>query len=96
MAFTLPEYTAPDFTRPELMDAPDCRLEAAETDGVAPEYYHSTSMFPEYFKINGEWKLAKESRMDSSVVLRDDGSLDVVENRNLKKGDLVVLGRSED
>ena len=96
MAFTLPEYTAPDFTRPELMDAPDCRIEPAETDGVAPEYYHSTSMFPEYFKINGEWKLAKESRMDSSVVLREDGRLDVVENRNLKKGDLVVLGRSED
>ena len=96
MAFELPEYKAPDFTVPELANAPDCRLEAAERDGVAPEYYHSTSMFPEYFKINGEWKLAEESRMDSSVVLRESGRLDVVENRNLKKGDLVVLGRSED
>ena len=34
--------------------------------------------------------------MDSSVILRPDGRLDVVENRNIKKGDLVVLGRSED
>ena len=33
--------------------------------------------------------------MDSSVVLRDDGHLDVVENRNLKKGDKVILGRTE-
>ena len=96
MAFTLPEYKAPDFTRPEFMSAPDCRLAPADMDGVAPEYYHSTSMFPEYFKINGEWKLAEESRMDSSVILRDDGRLDVVENRNIRKGDMVVLGRSED
>ena len=34
--------------------------------------------------------------MDSSVVLRPDGTLAVVENRNLKKGDQVILGRSED
>ena len=96
MEFTIPEYKAPDFTSPKLANAPDCRFEAADRDGVAPEYFHSTSMFPEYFKVNGEWKLAEESRMDSSVVLRPDGRLDVVENRNLRKGDLVALGRSED
>ena len=33
--------------------------------------------------------------MDSSVVICDDGHLAVVENRNLKKGDKVILGRSE-
>ena len=96
MKFKIPEYKAPDFTSPKLANAPDCRFEAADRDGVAPEYFHSTSMFPEYFKVNGEWKLAEESRMDSSVVLRPDGRLDVVENRNLCKGDLVALGRSED
>ena len=53
-------------------------------------------MYPEYYKIHGEWKLAKESRMDSSVVLTEDGSLKVVENRNLQEGDKVILGRSED
>ena len=96
MAFKLPVYTAPDFTKPEFVNAPDVQLKAAEKDGVAPEYFHSTSMYPEYYKINGKWTLAEESRMDSSVVLREDGHLDVVENRNLKKGDLVILGRSED
>ena len=96
MIFEMPVYMAPDFTKQDLVNAPDCRFEAAEMDGVAPEYFHSTSMFPEYFKVNGEWKLAEESRMDSSVVLRPDGRLDVVENRNLRKGDLVALGRSED
>ncbi len=34
--------------------------------------------------------------MDSSVVLTEDGSLKVVENRNLQEGDKVILGRSED
>ena len=96
MSFEMPKYKAPDFTREELKNAPDAKFEVADMDGVAPEYYHSTSMFPEYFKINGEWKLAEESRMDSSVVLRPNGRLDVVENRNIMKGDQVILGRSED
>ncbi len=95
MSFVLPPYTAPDFSLPGLAAAPDAQLAAAEADGIAPEGYHSTSMFPEYFKIDGVWTLAEESRMDSSVVLRPDGRLDVVENRNLKKGDRVVLGRTE-
>lgn len=95
MSFMLPEYHAPDFARPELAGAPDVRTAVAEADGVAPEGYHSTSMFPEYYKIGGQWRLAEESRMDSSVVLRPDGRLDVVENRNLRRGDRVLLGRSE-
>ena len=60
-----------------------------------PEEFHSTSMYPEYFKINGKWTLAEESRMDSCVVLEDDGTLSVVESRNLKKGQRVMLGRTE-
>ena len=39
--------------------------------------------------------LAEESRMDSSVVICEDGHLEVVENRNLKQGQKVILGRSE-
>ena len=96
MAFQMPKYHHPDFNRPELASAPDAKYEVVEKDGVAPDYFHSTSMYPEYFKINGTWVLAEESRMDSSVVLCDDGHLEVVENRNLKKGDKVILGRSED
>lgn len=96
MSFTLPAYKAPDFSAPALQNAPDARWARAELDGVAPEGYHSTSMYPEYFKLDGVWRLAEESRMDSSVVWREDGRLDVVENRNLRRGDRVLLGRSED
>ena len=95
MSFHLPEYHHPDFSQKQFTDAPNVKWEIAEKDGVAPEYFHSTSMYPEYFKIDGEWVLAKESRMDSSVVIQEDGHLEVVENRNLKKGDKVILGRSE-
>ena len=94
MSFKMPTFNHPDFTDEKFINAPDVKYIEAEMDGVAPEYYHSTSMYPEYFKIDGKWTLAKESRMDSSVVINPDGSLSVVENRNIKKGDkvLVVIG----
>ena len=95
MPFRMPEYVHPDFSEERFINAPDVAIAMAEKDGVAPAYYHSTSMFPEYFKVNGQWKLAEESRMDSCVVLRDDGTLDVVEARNLKQYDKVILGRTE-
>ena len=95
MSFVLPKYYHPDFAEERFANAPDAAIAEAEKDGVAPPNYHSTSMYPEYFKIGGQWKLAEESRMDSCVVLRDDVSLAVVEARNLKKGDKVILGRTE-
>ena len=95
MHFKMPVYTHPDFTQSIFQNAPDVKVSPVQIDGTAPEGFHSTSMFPEYYKVKGKWILAKESRMDSCVVLRDDGELDVVEARNLKKGDMVILGRSE-
>lgn len=98
--FVLPAYHEPDFASPKLAQAPDATLATVEQDGVAPESFHSTSMYPEYFKIGGAWHLAPESRMDSSVVVGEepDGkvALDVVENRNLRAGQRIVLGRTED
>ena len=95
MAFQFPVYHAPDFTESRFVNAPNAAWAFCEADGVAPEGYHSTSMYPEYYKLDGVWTLAPESRMDSSVVWRPDGRLDVVENRNLRKGDRVILGRTE-
>ena len=95
MPFDMPIYYAPDFTKAQFVDAPNVTYAVAEKDGVAPDNYHSTSMYPEYFKIDGKWVLAEESRMDSSVIICDDGHLAVVENRNIRKGDKVILGRTE-
>ena len=95
MSFTLPQYHAPDFTQPMFQNAPSVTFRSAPRDGVAPEGYHATSIFPEYFKVNGDWLLAEESRMDCVAVLRE-GRIAVVEFRNLKAGEPVVVGRTED
>ena len=91
----LREYYPPDFAEERFVSAPDARLEAAPLDGVAPFGYHAMSIFPEYFKVGGRWLLAEESRMDCVAVLKN-GRIEVVEFRNLKQGDPVVTGRSED
>ena len=90
----MPMYHAPDFTDARFALAPDARFIACEKDGVLPDNYHSTSMFPEYVKVGGRWLLAAESRMDSQIVLKN-GVLEVVEMRNVRQGDLVCVGRSE-
>lgn len=95
MSFTLPVYHAPDFSRPQFQTAPNASLSPAPRAGVAPVGYHATSIYPEYFKIDGQWLLAEESRMDCVAVLRE-GTIAVVEFRNLREGELVVVGRTED
>ena len=88
------QYTSPDFSEERFASAPDAVFHPAPLDGVAPENFHAMSIFPEYFKVNGEWLLAKESRMDCVPVLTD-GVIKVVEFRNLSKGDMVAVGRTE-
>lgn len=96
--FSLPVYHAPNFDEEPLASAPDAQLAIVEADGVAPEEFHSASMYPEYVKVEGSWLLAKQSRMDASIVVDSANGkpeLRVVENRNLKRGDRVVIGRNE-
>ena len=92
--FQLKPYTAPDFSEERFVSAPDAVLLPAPFDGVAPENYHALSIFPEYFKIDGQWLLAEESRMDC-VPVYENGKIYVREFRVLKKGDLIVTGRTE-
>lgn len=88
-------YTPPDFAALDLVDAPYAKLEAVSADGIAPENYHATSNYPEYVNLKGYgWILAPESRMDA-VLVAEEGSLQVVEARNLKHGQMVVVGRTE-
>ena len=92
--FQLKPYFAPDFTQERFVLAPNAVLAPAPFDGVAPEQYHAMSIFPEYFKIDGQWLLAEESRMDC-VAVYENGRIVVREFRLLKQGDLVVVGRTE-
>lgn len=95
MAFKLQKYKELDFTREPFTSAIDAVLRPAPKDMTAPDNFHATSIFPEYFKIDGKWILAEDSRMDC-VAIYEDGKIHVREFRNIKKGDLIVLGRTED
>ncbi len=92
--FSLRKYVSPDFSQELFASAPNARFAKVLLDGVAPENFHAMSIFPEYVKVDGVWLLAEESRMDCAAVL-ENGKIVVREFRLLKKGDLVLLGRTE-
>lgn len=96
MGFKLREYTEPNFNEDRFIKAPNARVELVIKDGVAPDNYHANSIYPEYFKVNDKWVLAKESRMDCVVKINENDEPEVVEFRKLKVGDKVVVGRTED
>ena len=62
---------------------------------MAPDNFHALSIFPEYFKVDGEWYLAEDSRMDAVPVFKNN-RIEAIEARRLEKGDLVVTGKTED
>jgi len=96
MSFVLPQYNAPDFSHPSFSEAGTVVFREVEQKGVAPDNYHATSIFPEYYHVRkGIWKLPKESRMDAVVVAGPDDALSVKVFRNLEPGDRVACGRSE-
>jgi len=78
------------------MDREPAEYGACPADGVAPDNYHATSIYPEFVQVEpGRWVLLAESRMDCVIRKNPDGTLEVVEFRRLKKGDLVAVGRGE-
>jgi lysine-ketoglutarate reductase/saccharopine dehydrogenase-like protein (TIGR00300 family) len=96
VAFTLPVYHPPDFAGPPCREAPLVRFAPVRQNGLAPENYHATTIFPEYYQVKkGQWVLLKNSRMDCVVVQAPDASLLVKEFRHLKVGEPVALGRHE-
>jgi lysine-ketoglutarate reductase/saccharopine dehydrogenase-like protein (TIGR00300 family) len=93
--FKLPEYAAPDFNGDAFLSAPEVKTVEAPGDGVLPDDFYATTIYPEYFKLEGTWRLIDAPRMDCAVVIRD-GHPVATEARRVKKGDPVVIGRVED
>lgn len=91
-------FQHPLYRRPGLdarVGAPDVTTAPAPRDRVAPAGYHATSIYPEYVRLDGQWVLLTESRMDCVIVIADGRPI-VTEMRRLRRGDAVVLGRAED
>jgi lysine-ketoglutarate reductase/saccharopine dehydrogenase-like protein (TIGR00300 family) len=89
-------YRPPDFSHPRFQNAPDARFQAAPADGVLPEGFFSTTNLPTYVRVGGEWKLPREPRMDSALVLDPDNVPRVLEGRYVRRGQLVAMGFAED
>ena len=47
----------------------DARLTAADMDGVAPDEFYSTTIYPTDVRINGRWTRATGQRMDAVLVV---------------------------
>jgi hypothetical protein len=95
VTFTLPKFQAPDFSDAVLSQAPDLVLAPAPMDGVPPEGFHLTTSFPEYYKINGQWKLPDQSIPYCCVVYKDD-AFTFLECAKLQKDDPVVVAETFD
>src|SRR5680860_638029 len=89
-------YRPPDLDQHRLVSAPDAEWEPAEADGVLPDGYFSTTNLPTYVKIDGVWKLPRDPRMDSALVLDADRVPRVLEGRYVKAGQPVAIGLEED
>lgn len=92
----MPSYRSPDLEQHRLRTAPDARWVPAPADGVLPERFFSTTNLPTYVKIQGEWRLPRDPRMDSALVLDADGVPRVLEGRYVKAGQPVAVGLAED
>jgi lysine-ketoglutarate reductase/saccharopine dehydrogenase-like protein (TIGR00300 family) len=86
----------PDFRAARFASAPDARFVPAPADGVLPEDFFSTTNLPTYVRVRGEWKMPREPRMDSALVIDRDGVLWVREMRRVRAGELVAVGKKED
>jgi lysine-ketoglutarate reductase/saccharopine dehydrogenase-like protein (TIGR00300 family) len=89
-------FSPPDFSTPRLASAPDATFVPAPSDGVLPEGFFATTNLPTYVRIAGEWRMPREPRMDSALVLDAAGVLWVREGRRVRAGERVAVGAAED
>ena len=89
----MPPFSPPDFST--LKDAPDAKFVAAPSDGVLPEGFFSSTNLPTYVRLEGQWSMPREPRMDSAIVRTKEG-LYIREGRRVKKGDMIAVGQAED
>ena len=89
-------YRHPDFAALGLAAVPECRFAPAPGDTTLPDGFMSTTNFPTYVKIGGQWRMPERPRMDSHLVWDPAVSrLSVKEFSRVKKGDLVAVATKE-
>ncbi len=92
----MPNFNPPDFSAPQFRGARDATFVPAPADGVLPEGFFSTTNLPTYVRLDGVWRMPREPRMDSALVLDPDGELWIREGRRVRAGDRIAVGFKED
>jgi len=73
------------------LETKNARLNPSEKDGTVPDDFYSTTNQKTYVKLKDEWKLVKNARMDSVIVIRDNLPAATL-MRDVKKEDMIVCG----
>lgn len=89
MDFLLPKYNEPNWADEKLINSNDVHLSPAKADGILPDGFYLTSVYPEYVKLNGKWNLVAENIPFTLLIVKEKEIIPT-EPENLKKGDLVV------
>ncbi|MCX7620253.1 MAG: TIGR00300 family protein [Acidimicrobiales bacterium] len=72
----------------------DCALAVADTDGVLPSGFYSTTNLQTAVRVDGRWIEVIGPEMDCAVVVSADRQLArTVPMHRIRRGDLVVIGR---
>ncbi len=100
--------TAPDSVRLDMVvnrlqplgaektaEPTDATLEPVIQEGVAPQAFYSTTIYPTEVRVDGQWTRATAQRMDAVIVIDGSGSQATARCsliRDLRQGDRVVCG----
>ena len=76
--------------------ASDARLETVTMDGVAPDEFYVTTIYPTEVRLNGRWVRITGQRMDGCIAIDNPDSAQPTATvrlmRDLRRNDLVVVG----
>ena len=74
-------------------DSKNAVTEVCDMDGVAPEDFYVSNIYPTEVRVNGQWIRVQKQRMDGAIVVKD-GSVTAECRilRDLNQGDRVVVG----
>jgi lysine-ketoglutarate reductase/saccharopine dehydrogenase-like protein (TIGR00300 family) len=77
----------------EIPEIEEVELQPAEKDMVFPEGFYSTTNHKTFIRFKGKWIEVENQKMDGAIVVYpDEMRAEVKTIRNIKKGDLVVVG----
>lgn len=80
---------------PRPQEVCDNPLEEVIQDGVAPDDFYVTTIYPTEVRVNCEWVRVRNQRMDGAIVVRHGAAGPIAECkllRDLKQGEKVVVG----